>query len=77
MREYINGIYVPVIGYLEQQGSLTLEALKEYYLSNNVSGSRREKFDEWIKKLQNDRIVTIEYGGVTFNREQWCNIIEK
>lgn len=77
MKVDIKGAYVPVIGYLEQEGSLTLDELKKYYIGKNMNDSRKEKFEEWIKKLQKDHVVTVEYGVVTFNREQWDNITGK
>lgn len=71
MRKYICGIYYPVIGYLMKEKSVELSKLKEYYIGVAANKIREKTFEKWIENLQDDGIISIEYGIVTFNEEQW------
>lgn len=77
-REYFVGVYYPVIGYLKENGSVSLEDLKNRYMigvSENMYATRENKFEKWLSALESNRIITIEYGTVTFDEEQWNRIM--
>lgn len=76
-RQYFEGVYVPLIGYLKEQGSSSFEDLKARFMINvtdDKKEEREQRFQDWINKLIEDHIVLIEYDRVIFNEEQWNRI---
>lgn len=75
-REYLIGVYFPLIGYLKKNVSVTYDDLKARYMNASTKNTKEKDFQEWLNKLVADHIVSIEYDIVTFNEEQWDRILK-
>lgn len=58
-------------------GSVPLETLKARFMvgvSESMKEKREENFEKWLNQLESSHVITIDYGIVTFNAEQWGRV---
>ena len=76
-RDYISGAYLPLIGYLKENVSVSIDDLKARYVMGATKDkveTREKHFHEWLNKVVDDHVVSIEYDTVTFDESQWNRI---